>query len=182
MSKPVSVIKGKATSKDLLEMEEKLRSLKQSMEEERKKRSALVQRNGTGSVWINGRAGALRGANSVKEFVKSSKKLSATVAAIPFSAVDAVKLSSTVALCESSASRASTASPTEQNQNTFENDDNLSNRHQRPISARIETQAIECQTESPTPRPQTSNARPSTAGSRTYFAKIMQARQKSKGF
>eukprot|EP00960_Hanusia_phi_P053170 761887-Hanusia_phi.AAC.2 len=155
-------------------MEEKLRALKQSMEEERKKRTALVKRNGTGSVWINGREGALRGAKNVKEFVKTGKKLSATAAAIPLPVVDSLKLCNTVALCESSASRASTASPSEQDVRGNADQEVLV----RPVTAKIETQAMECQTESPTPRSQNLSSRPSTAGSRTYFAKIMQERQK----
>eukprot|EP00288_Rhodomonas_lens_P015235 CAMPEP_0177696130 /NCGR_PEP_ID=MMETSP0484_2-20121128/3817_1 /TAXON_ID=354590 /ORGANISM="Rhodomonas lens, Strain RHODO" /LENGTH=227 /DNA_ID=CAMNT_0019207083 /DNA_START=102 /DNA_END=782 /DNA_ORIENTATION=- len=67
-----TAIKGKSEP-SIMEMEDRLETLKQQMAVERAKREQLLKRNGTGSFWLNGREGALRGPQ-VKEFVKKGVK------------------------------------------------------------------------------------------------------------
>lgn len=57
----------------VLDMEDRLNALKQQMALERAKREELLQRSGTGSFWLNGRQGALRGPQ-VKDFVRTGAK------------------------------------------------------------------------------------------------------------
>ena len=52
-------------------MEARLKMLKGQMEIERKEREDLVKKNGSGSVWMNGCAGVMRGVRDVRALVRT---------------------------------------------------------------------------------------------------------------
>mmetsp|Transcript_46425 Transcript_46425/g.72685 ORF Transcript_46425/g.72685 Transcript_46425/m.72685 type:complete len:131 (-) Transcript_46425:459-851(-) len=60
---------------DVADMEHKLEMLKQQMAAERQKREELLSNTGSGSYWLNGREGTLRGKEGVKQFVKGSRQI-----------------------------------------------------------------------------------------------------------
>ena len=59
---------------DVFVMEARLKLLKEQMEAERKKRQDAVSKNGTGSIWMNGRAGAMRGVRDVRALVRTNAR------------------------------------------------------------------------------------------------------------
>ena len=57
---------------DVVVMEARLKLLKEQMEAERKKRQDAVSKSGTGSIWMNGRVGAMRGVRDVRALVRTN--------------------------------------------------------------------------------------------------------------
>jgi len=183
-------------------MEARLKLLKEQMEIERKKREDLVKKNGSGSVWMNGRAGAMRSVRDVHALVRTNARERAQR---PASAISAAETAS--------------PSPSELDENAINNrlwtpgagDSNWTSAQraadgmacgpdtplgvngstspETALQEPVEVAAMECQTE-PMGRARWSGkgnsasavSRPSTGAKRavakTYLSKILDARKK----
>ena len=78
-------------------MEARLKLLKEQMATERKKREDALSKNGSGSVWLAGRAGPLRGVRDVRSLVRQNAR---ERAARPASATSAADTEATGSLTE----------------------------------------------------------------------------------
>jgi hypothetical protein len=182
-------------------MEARLKLLKEQMEKERMKREDLVKRNGSGSVWLNGRAGAMRGVRDVRALVRTNARERAARPASATSAADTEERPSPTEHLEGSASidrpwtpgagnadwtpaqRAADGTACGPDAPAAPPVDGRST--SRPATAPcdpVEVAAMECQTEPmPSSRKWSSSSRPATGSKRavakTYLSKILDARR-----
>ena len=95
--------KSKAGEDEVVQMEARLKMLKEQMEAERKKREDLLKKNGTNSVWMNGRSGPMRGVSDVRALVRINARERAARPASVTSAADTETTSPTKQLEENEA-------------------------------------------------------------------------------
>ena len=181
---------------DVFVMEARLKLLKEQMEAERKKREDMLSKNGTGSIWMNGRAGAMRGVRDVRALVRTNareRQARPTSGTSATSAADTETRSPTEQLDD----RPWTPGPDNANWTPAQREadgvahDNEDSTQAGPTTAPVPVQvaAMECQTEPmASGRPLWSGNR-SAAGDKavgrptkravatTYLAKILQVRK-----
>ena len=183
---------------DVFVMEARLKLLKEQMEVERKKREDMLSKNGTGSIWMNGRAGAMRGVRDVRALVRTNareRQARPTSGTSATSAADTETRSPTEQLDD----RPWTPGPDNANWTPAQreadgvahgNDDSaLARPTTAPVPVQVQVAAMECQTEP------VASGRPLWSGNRsasgdkpggratkravatTYLAKILQVRK-----
>lgn len=182
---------------DVFVMEARLKLLKEQMDAERKKRQDMVSKNGTGSIWMNGRSGAMRGVRDVRALVRTNARERQARPASGTSATSAAD-TETTSPTEQLDDRPWTPGPENANWTPAQRGaDSLASDGleiaQPPSAAAplapVQVAAMECQTEP------TASGRPRWSGNRnaagekpggrptkravatTYLAKILQARK-----
>ena len=175
-------------------MEARLKLLKEQMEKERKKREELVQRNGSGSVWLNGRSGAMRGIRDVRTLVRTNARDRAARPASATSAADTEESPSPTQQLEGSERKDRKWTPGAGNadwtpaqlaaQGMACGSDAPPAPSARPATAPrepVEVAALECQTEPMQPARKWGSSRAVTSSKRavakTYLSKILDARR-----
>ena len=182
---------------DVFVMEARLKLLKEQMDAERKKRQDMVSKNGTGSIWMNGRSGAMRGVRDVRALVRTNARERQARPASGTSATSAAD-TETTSPTEQLDDRPWTPgpenadwTPAQQTADSLASDGSAIT--QAPSAAAppapVQVAAMECQTEP------TASGRPRWSGNRnaagdkpggrpkkravatTYLAKILQARK-----
>lgn len=182
---------GLSLQNDVLVMETRLKLLKEQMDNERKKREDMVKKNGTGSIWMNGRSGTIRGLREVRAMVRTNARERAVRPASATSAAD-TETTSPTHLDEAPVGNDRPWTPAEHGNGELScGPDEPPAPQARPGTAPpVQVAAMECQTEPMlTDRPRWStkcgsakeNMKPSTGTKRavtqTYLQKILAARK-----